>query len=111
MNLPGNTFGKSVGKAALYTTLVASPFGFEGGDPVVAPLIAGGVAAGVAAVNHIVRSVANTNANVRQAKYDAKFEQSKADRQAAKEEHAKANSVTRTASLNPHITKNYKNPK
>jgi len=111
MNLPGNTFGKSVRNAALSTAVITAPFAYESGNPVVGPLIAGGVAAGIAAVNHIVRSVSNTNADVRQAQYDAKFEQAKADRKAAKEEHGKANSVARTASLNPHITKNYKGPK
>jgi outer membrane murein-binding lipoprotein Lpp len=109
MNLPGNTFGKSVRNAAVLTGTFALPFAAEGGNPAAA-LVPAAIAGGIAAVNHIVRSVSHTNEAVREAQYDAKFEQAKADRQAAKAEQAAANSASRSVSLSKQLN-SYKSPK
>jgi len=83
MNLPKNTFGKSVLKTAGVSTLVSFPFAFEGGDPA-SSLIVGGIAGGVAAVNHIVRSVSNTNNEIR-------YNKRQAEQIAAREERKNRN--------------------
>lgn len=80
MNLPGNTFGKSVGKAALGGAVIAFPFAHEGGSPASALGVAA-LSAGVAAVNHIVRSVSNTNDEI---KYVKRQEELKAAREERK---------------------------
>jgi len=98
MNLPKNTFGASVGKAAASAAAISFPFAFEGGTPG-SSLLIGGIAGGVAAVNHLIRSVHNTNETI-------KYQKAADERRAIREAQKSANAASRTESLGRQL-KNY----